>query len=339
MNVETSQPVEIAAMNPLNNETYSTLIKLPEGILMSPKAEQITQITSEMLQDESLPDFEMAYRGFLKFIENQISAVESSNALPVLIGHNIKRFDLKILLNRAKEKNLSFPLDSAILDTYLTAHQLLQTVDGLQFNLVKLLLYFGEKPLEAHRALKDVQMTWLLLKKLLDISGIKTMKEVEKFFNRPSLPSAFHSGFVGHLLPWEQGKRGILVKRADFSRGITVPLGMTNETVLTKENKKHLQMSSTALNNSEAEFSIETWAADDPLSLIDDAEEEAYISKHTFPNDANGSVFGHETSPWAQMFSKDNEMESFLSLPVGKLPGKKKFTSHQLRYVILSFVP
>ena len=310
---------------------------------MTPKAEEMTGLSALMLQDESIPEFETVYLRFLRFIEEQVLSVGGDDALPILVGHNIRRFDVQLLLRRAREKDLPFPLDAAILDTLLTSRELIRKSDGLKYNLSDLVKFFGGIPLDAHRASVDVQMTHFLLKKLLHISGITTEQDISAFFRRPRLPTAFHAGFVGHLLstttttprvgektPQRRPRTSVLVARSQFaarkdiSSSLDVKEGGTGaSTTTTTHADAYAEISA------DDAFSVEAWAADDPLTWMDEEEEQMA----SWPDNDTTKGREIEACVWSQIFAIDPAATSLLDLPIENVSGRVKFTGHQLRCV------
>jgi DNA polymerase III epsilon subunit-like protein len=200
-----SFPVEIAASAPLTGERFHRLVRLQDGVSMSPSAERATGLKTERFRDPSLPTFEQAYAQFLEFIETNVAAA-GFEAMPVLVGHNIADFDIPLLLNRAKACDLPAPRGARILDTMRTARQILRNYkkeDRPQgMSLSVLYTHLTGRPAQgAHRAAADVDMTVEVLMALIhharhgpDFKGAIDMTLLHPFFSKPHLPSAFDEG-------------------------------------------------------------------------------------------------------------------------------------------------
>nr|BAD42331.1 DNA helicase RecG [Nannochloris bacillaris] len=198
---EKDHPVEIAAEAPLSGRTFSTLIRLADGMSISTKAEEVTGITTAQCKDPSLPTFPQAYASFLRFIEAEMEDA-APGAFPLLVGHNIERFDLPLLLHCAKRFDVAAPLSARILDTLSASRSLLTgSAKPEAFNLTTLYGHLTRKEaIAAHRASADVKMTVAVLHALLEHSaGMSGPDGFAKFFNRRTLPPAFDIGWVGHL--------------------------------------------------------------------------------------------------------------------------------------------
>jgi len=198
---EKDHPVEIAAESPLTGRTFSTLVRLAEGMSISAKAEEVTGITTVECQNPNLPSFPEAYRTFLRFIEAEME-VAGPGAFPLFVGHNIERFDIPLLLHTAKRFDVPAPLSARILDTLSASKSLLTgSAKPDAFNLSTLYGHLTKnEPVVAHRAAADVKMTVAVLHALLEHSaGMNGSEGFSKFFNRRTLPSAFDIGWVGHL--------------------------------------------------------------------------------------------------------------------------------------------
>ncbi|KAH7620587.1 hypothetical protein Ndes2526B_g04506 [Nannochloris sp. 'desiccata'] len=198
---EKDHPVEIAAESPLTGRTFSTLVRLAEGMSITAKAEEVTGITTMECQNPNLPSFPEAYGNFLRFIEAEMEAA-GPGSFPLLVGHNIERFDLPLLLHTAKRFDVAAPLSARILDTLSASRSLLTgSAKPEAFNLTTLYGHLTRKEaVIAHRAAADVKMTVAVLHALLEHSaGMIGPDGFSKFFNRKTLPSAFDIGWMGHL--------------------------------------------------------------------------------------------------------------------------------------------
>lgn len=143
--------IEIAAIKVSDGvivDEFSTFVN--PGIPISPATVDITGITDDMLSDA--PSVTTALESLIDFI----------GSCP-LIGHNIKRFDLKFI-QRDAEKYLGHTITNEYVDTlYLSNYKLPQLE---HHSLQALALYYGISYEGAHRALADCRINHLVYEKL-----------------------------------------------------------------------------------------------------------------------------------------------------------------------------
>lgn len=137
---ETDQVIELSAIKVCEGEVvdeFSTLVN--PGVPISDLITDITGITNDMVKDA--PSMDVALNEFIKFIGDS-----------VLMGHNIRRFDLKFiqrdaLIYRGKE------LTNEWVDTLIVARRYLPELESK--SLESLSFRYGVSYEGAHRALAD----------------------------------------------------------------------------------------------------------------------------------------------------------------------------------------
>lgn len=132
-------------------DTYSTLVNPGRGIPF--QATRVNGITDEMVADA--PCIETALRGFLEFARGQ-----------VLVGHNIRTFDLKFI-DQAAQKYFGITVDNDFIDTLPMARRCLPKLG--HYKLVDLAAYYGISADGAHRALNDCVMNQKCFEELAKI--------------------------------------------------------------------------------------------------------------------------------------------------------------------------
>lgn len=140
--------IEVAAARVRNGkivETFETLIN-PQ-MKIGPGATAVNGITNEMVKD--CPTFDKIESSLLDFLGRD-----------VLVGHNIG-FDLRFL-----NRELENPLFNPYVDTLTLARRYVH--DTKNHKLATLVHYFGFDQEQQHRALGDVELTYLVFEKLMD---------------------------------------------------------------------------------------------------------------------------------------------------------------------------
>jgi len=150
--MERDKIIEIAALKVRSGcvvEEYSTLVD-PDCIIPFYVA-KLTGINTNMVK--GAPKIEEALGGFLNFVGDSI-----------LVGHNIKSFDMRFIRGNA-EKCLGRCVHNELVDTYQLARR---CIPGLKsYKLEKLAKYYGVSYAGAHRALADCYITYQIYKRLL----------------------------------------------------------------------------------------------------------------------------------------------------------------------------
>ncbi|MDO4334015.1 MAG: exonuclease domain-containing protein [Eubacteriales bacterium] len=135
--------IEISAVKVRNGavtDTFSSLVN--PGRTIPYAASAVNHITDEMVADA--PDITMALPKFLDFAGND-----------VLVGHNIRSFDL-LFLDRTAMQVTGKGIDNDYIDTLFMARNCLPMLS--HHRLVDLAAYFGISSEGAHRALNDCLM-------------------------------------------------------------------------------------------------------------------------------------------------------------------------------------
>ena len=137
---ETDAIVEISAIKVTDGEVldeYSTLVN--PGIHIPYAASSINGITDDMVKDS--PSIDQALREFIAFSDNL-----------VLVGHNIKNFDLKFI-QRDAVNFLGKPISNDFVDTLIVARRYLPELES--HSLESLSYHYHISYDGAHRALVD----------------------------------------------------------------------------------------------------------------------------------------------------------------------------------------
>lgn len=121
-------------------ETFSTLVN--PGRRIPASASRINGITDDMVADA--PPIQDVMTDFLAFIQGE-----------VLVGHNIKSFDLKFI-NAAAEQLFGFPINNDYIDTLYMSRRCLPQLRN--HKLVDISAHFQISSEGAHRALNDCIM-------------------------------------------------------------------------------------------------------------------------------------------------------------------------------------
>ena len=80
--------VEVAALDAESDSSFSSMIQLPRGAVMSDGATIVNKLTTEFMRQPHHPQFEAAYPQFLEFLRQRTEAAGQGGYL-LLIGHNI----------------------------------------------------------------------------------------------------------------------------------------------------------------------------------------------------------------------------------------------------------
>lgn len=169
LSTKTSHVVEIAAANMVTQESFVSRIRLPDGVSIHPDVEKLTGLQTEDLRDARVPLFEQAISEFFSFIQTACNRRPAS--VPLLIGHNIVSYDVRLLHNRLQasgmERERRFLLEECLfLDTLKLSRDLLD--DAESYKLGYLYYYLtGKQPENTHRALGDVHLTLEVVQGLL----------------------------------------------------------------------------------------------------------------------------------------------------------------------------
>ena len=158
---KTAHIVELCVLDLITGSHYLRRVRLPEGVAMHPGAEAVTGISTEDVRRPELPTFEAAMSGALEFIYERIGVDQS----PLLVGHNIMRYDMQLLRNRMRDYGMTAGMeqletDFVFFDTLSYAKEVAAGF-GAESNKLSDLYRacVGKEPENAHSSLGDVLMT------------------------------------------------------------------------------------------------------------------------------------------------------------------------------------
>lgn len=180
---ESDSVIEISAIKVLKScvvDEFSTLVN--PGFHIPDSVSAVTGIMDDMVADN--PRFEEALSNFLMFAGDM-----------VLVGHNIRRFDLKFLYRDAMTY-WGKTIGNNYVDTLILSKVYLPKSDF--HNLTFLAESYGILTDGAHRALKDCRMTQQLYEKLKD----------EIIHPSPAALSVKKCPYCGNLLKKREGTYG-----------------------------------------------------------------------------------------------------------------------------------
>lgn len=202
----TTEPIEISAIaadiNTFELKTdaegkplvFSTLVRPTDWSLVQEEALKKNGITREMLEEKDaegnfvVPDQEFAFRQFAGFCRS-FARNDRKWEQPFSAGFNIDKFDNIISRRLCKKYNhvdkdgdslLFHPMHSFDLIHILRMH--FAWSDELPaYNLDAVRDYFGIDKTGSHRAYKDVEDTWLILKRFMNYFKSSSHKMLPKF--------------------------------------------------------------------------------------------------------------------------------------------------------------
>lgn len=166
----TDRVIEISAVKVIDSQItdeFSTLVNPERPIPFS--ASQINGITDDMV--ENAPLFKEVLKDFLEFAGDM-----------VLVGHNIRAFDLKFIYRCSEEYFEEIP-DNDYVDTLMMARICLPELK--HHTLSDLAAYYGISAEGAHRALNDCRMNQAVYEKMGEILSekLKNIKQCPKCGN------------------------------------------------------------------------------------------------------------------------------------------------------------
>ena len=147
--------IEIGAIKVKENriiDTFNTLLKI-DGYL-NPFITRLTGITNEMLREGA--EQKEALESFINFTGEEI-----------IVGHNVN-FDINFIYDKC-QKYLDYYLNNDFVDTMRIAKHLLPGVDN--YKLGTLANYFDVDYSNAHRGLKDVEITYEVYNKMKELQN------------------------------------------------------------------------------------------------------------------------------------------------------------------------
>ncbi len=146
--------IEIGAIKVRDNkiiDTFDTLLKIDD--YLSPFITRLTGITNEMLKKGIKQ--EEALEGFLEFTGEEI-----------IMGHNVN-FDINFIYDKC-ESYLDYYLKNDFVDTMRIAKHVLP--NARNYKLETLANYFDVDYRNAHRGLKDVEITYEVYNKMKELA-------------------------------------------------------------------------------------------------------------------------------------------------------------------------
>lgn len=198
---DVSRIIEIAAYDPVRDQTFSSLIN-PDCPIPK-EASAIHQITDEMV--EKAPPFAEVGRQFVAFCEGDV----------VLVAHNNDAFDQLFIEAEFKRSSLSLP-KWGYLDSLKWGRK--YRPDLPRHSLQHLREHFAISSNQAHRALDDVMVLYKVFLELIDDLSLETVLKLasEKRVLR-QMPFGKHKGkrleeVPSHYIRWLQ-ESGALDKR------------------------------------------------------------------------------------------------------------------------------
>lgn len=158
---KTAHVVEICVLDLITGANYLRRIRLPDDVSMHPGAEAVTGISTADLRSPELPTFETAMAGAFDFIYERVGGDQT----PLLVGHNILRYDVQLLRNRMREYGMVTGLqrldtEFRFFDTLSYAKEMAAGI-GAESNKLSDLYRacVGKDPENAHSTFGDVTMT------------------------------------------------------------------------------------------------------------------------------------------------------------------------------------
>ena len=150
----TDEIIEIGAIKVKDNkivDTFDTLLKIDE--YLSPFITNLTGITNKMLEEGARQ--EEALEEFIEFAGKEI-----------IMGHNVN-FDINFIYDKC-ESYLDYYLSNDFVDTMRIAKHILPNVRN--YKLGTLADYFDVDYRNAHRGLKDVEITYEVYNKMKELA-------------------------------------------------------------------------------------------------------------------------------------------------------------------------
>jgi DNA polymerase-3 subunit epsilon len=153
--------IEIAAFDPTNNKTFSSLIN-PE-IPIPIESTNITNITDDMVKDKKT--FKEVYLEFLKFLSGDV----------ILIAHNNDNFDKLFLENEFKRIDVEFPKFKFV-DSLKWARKYRSDLPRHALQYLREIYKINAN--NAHRALDDVMVLYEVFQNMVDDLSIDTIYDL-----------------------------------------------------------------------------------------------------------------------------------------------------------------
>ena len=306
--------VEIAAKSLSSAKEFEARVRLPPGTFMSTKAAEITGFTTAMCSDPSLPTFKKAYMSFLEFIDAELE-ISGNGSIPVFVGHNVQSFDLKMLLAKAIDDKLPLLFEAKILDTLHLARHVHLSVPGQGTHKLQALFkrYKGHEPQTQHRALADIHTNIEVFNHLLRERKWEGLPFEELLMKAQTFSSSVE--WVADLAS--------PVKAASKSRSAVLSLSGFRALGFEETSTMVLNEGEHQSEYTDEDFSVEAWAQDDPLAVLESEAREA---------DAGAPLpFLGGTSGWQGVLSSENVPQNLLATKLSDIKGSVKYTPKQLK--------
>lgn len=191
-----AQIVEIGAAKVVGGDVTSTFSQLVNPVIpMNPSASAVNGITDSMLIGK--PFIGSVIKDFSNFIGDSI-----------LVGHNIKHFDLNFILKAATNQGLR--LHNSYFDTMLFARKIKHSLGWEKASLEYLMGVLGLKRNDAHRALGDALDVVALYSKICSVASQGYVSYSSSTPQRPSARVTLWEDWGNHIhQQQEQIKRQI----------------------------------------------------------------------------------------------------------------------------------
>jgi ATP-dependent DNA helicase RecG len=162
--VATAHVVELCLLDVLTGDSFVRRARLPENVVMHPAAERVTGIQTEDVRRVDVPTFDAVMNGALEFVLSRTgnagrAGVEGVQRTPLLVGHNISKYDVPLLNNRMRDLGMEGSLEGfRLFDTLPYSRAVMAGARSHRLSDLYRLSVGGE-PRDAHSALGDVLMT------------------------------------------------------------------------------------------------------------------------------------------------------------------------------------
>lgn len=321
--------VEVAALQLATGASLALRVRLSAEKSMEPGATKATGITTEDARLEQHPEFEQVYVQLFSLLREEVAAA-GPGAYLLLIGHNVKKFDLPVLLRHAAGAALPTLRHARFLDTLLLAHRLLPNTGGPgepeDRKLPTLFEFFsGAPPREAHRALSDCWSNATVLHGLLDrLPGLPDGPFLERLHAAATMPDVGWVGWADDIPPPGQRTPAKAARRRAARPGAST-------SVLDS-------LASAAEGHSALDDIVAAWAAPDPVARAESGSASALEGDDA--DDAPPAMTVEERraqvaavqAGWQAIVQDPGLRGSFLSTPISQLVKRGTgFTRKQAR--------
>lgn len=287
----------------------------------------MTGLTTAQMRSSIHPEFPEAYAAFLDFIAAEVAG-SGSDAVPLLIGHNIFRYDVPLLINRASEAGLSLPVEARVLDTYVMAKAIMPALKS--YRLSSLVHHFtGKHPEQAHRAAADVETNELVLHALLRHAegGAPVSFDAETlgaYIQKETVGDVHARIISGNNKPPSAGKPASPRAKRQSSELSAGEFGRSVAAASAAPVEAPLPLSSVDESAEESSGEI-CWAEDDPLAAISGED----VAAAAFP--MSKDEFASARSSWRDLASDMEATRCYLTQPIENCRARVPFTKKQVK--------